>query len=550
MFAALAPPGTIQMGERNVVASRQVLNAHGIPLVGRGGRRRLRSHGAGWTSANGTVEVQLGDAWCPARSDSATVLVVDDSPFFRRLLTDVVDGTGEFAVVATARNGMDALRKVHTHAPDLVLMDLEMPELDGLGAIGYIMSESPRADRGGELLRWAGHRRPPSAPWSSARWTWWRRRRSGATAATARFAERLLGVPSGRRAPPTSIACRCSPGHRQGRAAGRRCSPCRAERRTASRSRRPPADRARWPRWCPELRPGLGRRRCSSCSTCRRRFTRSLAERLAAQSRLSVVEAEHDIPVLADTAYVAPGDYHMRVVAGDRTARASRWSSEPTVWGVRPAADPLFRSVADAVRPPRRRRGADRARTRRRGRASRGSTTPAASASRRTGRRATIYGMPNAAVQAGGARHVLPVGQIAGRIADELGRMESAMKRPTRRVCWFARVAGGSGWRWTHVIEVLELGPVHPVPSVEPAVRGVTGAARAASCRWCTSARCSADAPVPGRGGRSWWCSSTAGGSASRWTTPKRCCASRRAAGACRAGPALGRRRRAASRGH
>ena len=34
MFAALAPPGTIQMGERNVVASRQVLNSHGIPLVG------------------------------------------------------------------------------------------------------------------------------------------------------------------------------------------------------------------------------------------------------------------------------------------------------------------------------------------------------------------------------------------------------------------------------------------------------------------------------------------------------------------------------------
>jgi chemotaxis protein CheD len=34
MFAALAPPGTIQMGERNVVASRQVLNAQGIPVVG------------------------------------------------------------------------------------------------------------------------------------------------------------------------------------------------------------------------------------------------------------------------------------------------------------------------------------------------------------------------------------------------------------------------------------------------------------------------------------------------------------------------------------
>ena len=73
-----------------------------------------------------------------------TVLVVDDSAFMRKLVAEMVDGAGDFHVVGTARNGRDALSKVHSLDPDLVTMDVEMPELDGIGALGYIMSESPR----------------------------------------------------------------------------------------------------------------------------------------------------------------------------------------------------------------------------------------------------------------------------------------------------------------------------------------------------------------------------------------------------------------------
>src|ERR1051326_2256956 len=74
-----------------------------------------------------------------------TVLVVDDSAFMRRMLADMIDAIPEFRVVGTARNGLDALQQIHALDPQIVTLDIEMPQLGGLDALGYIMSETPRA---------------------------------------------------------------------------------------------------------------------------------------------------------------------------------------------------------------------------------------------------------------------------------------------------------------------------------------------------------------------------------------------------------------------
>src|SRR3712207_6589716 len=73
-----------------------------------------------------------------------TVLVVDDSAFMRRVISDILSSTDESRVGGTARDGIGPLRKVHQMDPDLVTMDVEIPGLDDLSALGYIMSETPR----------------------------------------------------------------------------------------------------------------------------------------------------------------------------------------------------------------------------------------------------------------------------------------------------------------------------------------------------------------------------------------------------------------------
>jgi len=71
------------------------------------------------------------------------VLVVDDSAFMRKMITDIVNSSPELEVIAKARDGRDAMNKVKELHPDVVTMDIEMPEMDGLTALQNIMREAP-----------------------------------------------------------------------------------------------------------------------------------------------------------------------------------------------------------------------------------------------------------------------------------------------------------------------------------------------------------------------------------------------------------------------
>ncbi|MBS7528418.1 chemotaxis response regulator protein-glutamate methylesterase [Fusibacter paucivorans] len=71
------------------------------------------------------------------------VLVVDDSAFMRKVISDMVLSDPMMEVVATAKNGQDALQKISTYHPDVVTLDIEMPVMDGLSALKEIMNNSP-----------------------------------------------------------------------------------------------------------------------------------------------------------------------------------------------------------------------------------------------------------------------------------------------------------------------------------------------------------------------------------------------------------------------
>ncbi|HET6680779.1 MAG TPA: chemotaxis-specific protein-glutamate methyltransferase CheB [Gemmatimonadaceae bacterium] len=348
-------------------------------------------------------------------SRQRTVLVVDDSAFMRRLIADVVGRIDGYRVVGSARHGFDALKQIHALDPDIVTLDVEMPELDGLQTLGYVMSETPRpvimlsaldSPAGGELTiralelgavdfvrkPVAGALDPASELEASLRTAL-----LAVTEANLGGVEMLARVPVGARG---------------------------ASHPEASATRAiVVASSTGGPRALAELIPRLPSPLSAAVLVVQHMpagFTASLARRLDGMTRLRVGEAVDGEPILHERVYIAPGGRHMRVHR-DAAGPCVALDDGAPIWGVRPSADPLFRSAARAFGPAivgvvltgMGRDGAEGLR------AVRDAGGGAVVQDRRT---SIVHGMPEAAIATAGADHVLPLSGMPSAIMELLER--------------------------------------------------------------------------------------------------------------------------------
>jgi two-component system chemotaxis response regulator CheB len=356
------------------------------------------------------------------------VMVVDDSATVRRLVSEVLEATPDFEVSASAPNGRIALAKVERSKPDIITLDVEMPEMDGLETLRELRLRAPSVPvlmfsnvtgRGAvatlEALTMgaADYVQKPSIP------------NNGTGARDAVAAELLpklralapkvkVRTPSTMRAPDGGNSARALPFPSVAAPPRLSVPPMASILGLASDIEILAIGASTGgPAAVQSLLASLPGSLTVPIVVAQHMppvFTRLFAERLAATTPFAVMEAQHGAPLLPGRCYVAPGDYHMTVTRQAGRAHVSI-NQDPPEHSCRPAVDPLFRSVAEtfgrhALAVVLTGMGYDGMR--------------GASLVREAGGRvlaqdeatSVVWGMPGAVARAGVAEAVLPLGEI------------------------------------------------------------------------------------------------------------------------------------------
>jgi two-component system chemotaxis response regulator CheB len=350
-------------------------------------------------------------------SAEVRVLVVDDSAFMRHVITRELTSDPRVRVVGGARDGQEAVQMARDLRPDVVTLDIEMPKLDGLGALPRIL-EVCRA-RVIMLSSNEGVGRTNTLRALELGAVDFLLKPTGVTSATAAgIRETLLRAVHNaaaahvRRAPvavttPLRPQPKAAPAPSTGRVPARRLVVI------GSSTGGPQALAAVIPQLPANLDAGVVVVQHMPAG-----FTASLAARLNDLSPLAVREAAAGDGIYQGEVLIAPGDYHLRFLTEGSLLRV-KLDQGPRVHGVRPAVDVALASAAE-VAPDRvscailTGMGHD-------------GTAGAAAVRGANGwvlaqNEATcvIYGMPRSVIEAGQATDIVPLDEMAASIAARL----------------------------------------------------------------------------------------------------------------------------------
>jgi len=276
----------------------------------------------------------------------ARVLLVDDSPFMRRAAARMLEPMSPGVCIAgTASNGSEAVERVRSLRPDLVIMDVEMPGVGGLEALRRIMAECPTP-----VLLLSSHTRAGAEVTLRAL-------EAGAVdfvdksgAATAMDIHSL--APLLREKVAAILAARAAPPPADGDAP-------RSPR--AGRAARPSGQAGEYevvaigastggPRALAEVIPALPAGLGAAVIVAQHMpagFTETLAERLDRRAPLHVAEAADGDVLRAGMVLIAPGGRQTTIARENGELRVRVWDDETQLH--RPSVDTLFASVARAV---------------------------------------------------------------------------------------------------------------------------------------------------------------------------------------------------------
>jgi len=363
-------------------------------------------------------------------ADKLGVLVVDDSAFMRKVISQIINGADEFTVVATARNGLDALAKLAELGPQvqLITLDIQMPEMDGLACLRQIMQRHPRRVVMVSSLTTAGASETLQALEYGA--IDFLAKPGGALSLSfEKVGRRLLEIlrVAARSRLPVPLAGPPASAGETGRSAAPPVKSAASVASTAGAFK--PASSAvhklvaiacstGGPKALNTLIPMLPKQLPAPVIVVQHMpamFTRLLAERLDRFSEISVKEAQEGDRLQSGQCYIAPGGQHLEVLPGETL----RLTHDPPIGGLRPCADITFHSVASVY-------GARALGVVLTGMGHDGTDGCAALRERgshilaESKESALIYGMPKSVSDAGLADRSVPIERMAQAITDYL----------------------------------------------------------------------------------------------------------------------------------